>query len=86
MLLYGPWEVFAVVPPISSVAVSNGVSVPDDPLSTGIHLGGGRVRRANIEDTEPVSDVVPSKRRHPLGAGIGVGDGMLCTPVFGFLP
>ena len=77
---------FAVVPRLASVDVSNGVSVPDDPLATGIHLGGGRVRRANIEDTEPVSDVVPSKRRHPLGTGIGVGDVMIRTPVFGFLP
>jgi len=78
--------VFAVVPRLASVDVSNGESVPDDPLATGIHLGGGRVRRANVKDTEPVSDVVPSKRRHPLSTGIGVGDGMLCTPVFGFLP
>ena len=44
------------------------------------------LRGSDVEDTEPVSYVVPSKGRHPLCPSIVVGHAMRCAPLFRFLP
>src|SRR5581483_8707332 len=62
------------------------LSIENQPLTLTIEIHGRHVGGFDLEDTEPVSRVVPSKWRHPLCTCVGVGNVMGGTPLFGFLP